>query len=127
MQIKVNAIQGIYNEKFYQKVVEKYLSGEHKRVKSGITDVTNDTTHAEIKRWEDYKQALGQILSYDMDDPKEILQVYLFGKTVKKNMDFVKERFNKYNITLYTFTHEDHLTHIIKADTNENMFTYSLI
>ena len=50
----------------------------------GETDVTTAECHAEIKKWECWKEAPGQLLCYNKCDPKNKLQVYLFGKYTKK-------------------------------------------
>lgn len=36
----------MYDESFYQKVVEEYLGKGHMKLKGCITDVTTDTAHA---------------------------------------------------------------------------------
>lgn len=68
------------NESFYQMIVEKYLGGTHKKLKCGITDVSTDAIHAEIKNYDRSDVCVGQLLRYNREDPKERLQVYLFGK-----------------------------------------------
>jgi hypothetical protein len=66
-------------EKFYQELLEQYLCGTHKRLECGITDVTTDTLHAEIKQWDCWKEALGQLMAYNIEDAKNELHAYMFG------------------------------------------------
>ena len=54
------------------------LQGGHKKLKSGITDITTDFIHAEIKNWDSWKDAIGQLCVYQINDPKEKLEVYFF-------------------------------------------------
>jgi hypothetical protein len=55
LQIENAILKNKKDESFYQLIVEKYLGGTHSRNKNGITDVTTDKIHAEIKRWKFYK------------------------------------------------------------------------
>lgn len=68
------------NEKFYQLLVENYLGGTHKTLPCGITDVTTDDCHAEIKEWKCWKEAIGQLTCYNKVDPKPKLHMYMFGR-----------------------------------------------
>ncbi len=68
------------SESFYQCILEAYLGGTHKQLLNvGITDVTTDTIHAEIKTWSLWKAAIGQLKAYNVADPKTEMQIYLFG------------------------------------------------
>lgn len=89
-------------ESFYQKYLEKQFGGTHKKLKRGITDITTENKHIEIKNWISWKDALYQLLLYNIDDRKDYLEVYLFGSTPppdKKQMIF--ESFQYYNIIPY--------------------------
>lgn len=112
------------NELFYQRIVKKYLNGGHKILEIGITDVTNETTHAEIKKWKYYKQAIGQLLSYNLCDKKPVLQIYAFGKTTQKEIRIVKG----HGIELYSFTFpvQDEV-HIINHYNGDVVFKYKII
>jgi hypothetical protein len=66
-------------ELFYQNILEKYLGGTHKDLSCGQTDITTDSLHAEIKRWNCWKEGLGQLLSYNSVDPKEKMMLLCFG------------------------------------------------
>ena len=114
------------NETFYQLIVEKYLNGQHKSLPDGsITDVTNDTTHAEIKCWEQHKAAVGQLLWYNEEDPKSELHLYLFGRIPKKKYKHIRDRVvNFFKIKLFTFQVMNDSVSIINQD-DEIVYTYS--
>lgn len=67
-------------ENFYQLMLEQHLQGTHKTLECGITDVTTETCHAEIKEWKNWKEAVGQLTCYNAVDPKQELALYMFGK-----------------------------------------------
>lgn len=73
-------------EEDYQVVLQKYLKGKHKKLALGITDITTDAFHAEIKMWGCYKEAIGQLLAYNFNDPRENLHVYFFGKAPRSDL-----------------------------------------
>ena len=89
-------------EEIYQKALEKYLHGSHCKFKNGVSDVSNDKLHAEIKIVNSWKSALGQLLYYNYASPKDELHMYLFGKKpnnldLKELATFLKS----YNVTLF--------------------------
>lgn len=75
---RITELESKRNENYYQRFLERKLSATHKRTKFGITDITTDKEHIEIKHWKNYKSALGQLLSYNHNDNKT-LSVYFFG------------------------------------------------
>ena len=77
---QIMALKNKRTEAYYQTIMEKILAGSHKTLKIGITDVTNQNLHAEIKTWESYKEGTSQLLYYNAEDPKQELHLYLFGK-----------------------------------------------
>jgi hypothetical protein len=93
-------------EKHYQIIVEKITSGSHKRLACGVTDITTDVFHAEIKRWICWKEALGQLLAYNHFDKKLELRVYLFGEYSQKYKNIAIEAFKNYNIRCFQFLDE---------------------
>ena len=58
MKVDICMIKFHKNEDFYQHIVEKYLNGTHMKLPSGITDVTNEKIHAEIKKWDQFKKGI---------------------------------------------------------------------
>lgn len=113
-------------EKYYQKIVEKYLGGTHKKLACGTTDVTTIDTHAEIKIWKSYKEALGQLIAYNFVDPKEHLQAYFFGRTVEDDVDLVKALFSSVDIECYTFVESPGTISIMNLQTNESVYDYKV-
>lgn len=67
-------------EKFYQDILEHRYNAAHQKTSAGITDLTNDSFHAEIKNWENYRESIGQLMLYNMAMPRNILKVFVFGK-----------------------------------------------
>lgn len=67
------------SEAYYQRMLEVILGGGHKMLDSGTTDITTASFHAEIKKWSAWKHAVGQLLCYNADDPKDSKRMYLFG------------------------------------------------
>ena len=112
------------NEAFYQIVVEQYLNGTHKYLASGITDVTNNDTHAEIKRWSKYKEGLGQLLTYNRDDPKERLQMYFFGKSSAKLEACAISHCKDKNIEVFMFDMFPDRVNIVEYSTKNIVYTY---
>lgn len=102
-------------------IVEKYLGNTHKNLQSGITNITTDTIHAEIKRWNRYKEAIGQLLVYNKKLPREQLQVYLFDKYKQKSMDEAVDMFKEFNITVFTTKEK---VDIIEYDTKNVFYTH---
>jgi len=90
-------------EKYYQQIIEELLGGKHKILKSGITDVTNEDTHAEIKHWSKWKFLVGQLLSYNNCDYKLNLHAYMFGNYSEQNKMIALDVFQKYGITPFEF------------------------
>lgn len=64
----------------YQKHLQKLFKGKsHLKNKYGVTDITTDNSHIEIKNWTCYKNCLGQLLAYNLAHPKEKLIAAFFG------------------------------------------------
>lgn len=127
LEMQIGFLKEKKNEDFYQKIVETHLNGKHKRLTIGVTDVTNDTTHAEIKRWEYFKKAIGQLVAYNIEDPKDRLQAYFFGNCEKKNMDNAANCVKKANMEVYTFRFPtpDEIE-IIEYFSEECVFSYKI-
>jgi hypothetical protein len=108
------------NESYYQKIVEEVLQGKHKVLQSGITDVTNADTHAEIKQWKKYKYLVGQLLSYNMYDNKPNLQAYMFGDYLPAKKKVALKVFNYYNIHPFEFVPDYRTNKMLLIDINRN-------
>lgn len=86
-------------EIFYQKYLEKVYGASHKTNTFGVTDIETDDCIIEIKSWNNYKSALGQLLSYRHSNKKHC-KVYFFGDRPKK-LDHIISIFNEYNIDVF--------------------------
>jgi hypothetical protein len=102
MQVELLYYKNRKNENFYQALLEDLLSGNHKTLPSGVTDVTNDDCHAEIKAWDCWKEAIGQLWNYNKDDPKDNLCVYMFGK-YSRPKDLAIKRFQECGFKVFEF------------------------
>lgn len=87
------------NEHYYQKFLEKKLSGMHCKTRYGITDITTHTEHIEIKHWDNYKSAMGQLLSYNHDNQKQMC-VYFFGHVSPTKKETIIDLYRKNNISI---------------------------
>lgn len=87
----------------YQRFLENVLDYKHKKVKYGVTDITTDNEHIEIKKWSDYKNALGQILSYNTCDRKDKLSVYFFGYMDPTKKIGIIDLFKEHGINICEF------------------------
>ena len=101
-ELRLESLEAKRNEIYYQKYLEKRLGATHKRTIYGITDLSTKDEHIEIKQWRDYKKALGQLLSYNFKDTKNLC-VYFFG-TIKDDKKInVIDLFRSKNIKVYEF------------------------
>lgn len=126
LEIELAMTKHIRNEAFYQNITEEYIKGTHKTLACGITDITTDTCHAEIKKWEDYKYGIGQLMSYNFFDPKETKKLFLFGTAAKKLKNVVKDLCEGFNIEMYTYTINDNTIKIQNFINDEIMFEYQV-
>lgn len=90
------------NEIYYQNFLEKYMKATHKKTKFGITDISTDSCHIEIKHWRHYKSALGQLLSYNHYDNKE-LAAYFYGSVPEHQRNNIIELYRSKNVSIYEF------------------------
>lgn len=117
-------------ESFYQAIVEEYLGGTHKRIMSndecvGITDITTDTIHAEIKTFSCFKEACGQLLWYGKFDPGKELQMYLFGDipTGRRAKLICQAIQSHFGIKVFTFEESSEKVFIVCMETGKILFT----
>lgn len=89
-------------EIYYQKFLEKYLNATHQKTKFGITDISTDSCHIEIKNWISYKAALGQLLSYNFNDNKS-LAAYFYGSVKEDQKQNIIKLFTSKNVSVYEF------------------------
>jgi hypothetical protein len=112
------------NEKFYQLLLENYLGGTHKTLSCGITDITTDTCHVEIKEWPLWKEAIGQLTCYNAADPKDTLEMYMFGRYKQKCKDESVKIATSCKINVYEFVETDDGISILSLKNNEIIYNY---
>ncbi len=91
------------NEYFFQKILELHFRATHKKLPCGETDITTDEFHAEIKEWNCYKEAIGQLVCYNSFDPRHELRIYLFGKYIQRMKDIALVVFKQQRIRPFEF------------------------
>jgi hypothetical protein len=101
-ELRLESLEEKRNEIYYQKFLEKRLGATHKRTDYGITDISTKNEHIEIKQWRDYKTALGQLLSYNFKDTKNLC-VYFFGTIKDEQKTNIIDLFRAKNIKVYEF------------------------
>jgi hypothetical protein len=79
LKAEISLLKNRKSEAVFQKLLEHHLNGKHKKLSSGYTDITTEYFHAEIKSWNSWKAATGQLFHYNFDDPKKELRLYFFG------------------------------------------------
>ncbi len=113
------------NELFYQLLLEQYLGGTHKSLSCGITDITTENSHCEIKEWKYWKEGVGQLTCYNTVDPKNENAIYLFGKYSDNCKLKCIEIIKKCNIIPYELKDDSDGVHIINLIDNTVIYTYS--
>jgi hypothetical protein len=93
-----NLYENSRKESYYQEKLQKILGGTHKKVKLGVTDISTSTTIYEIKNWKNHKESLGQLLSYNYLNNKELC-VCFFGNRPKE-YEAIRKLYDKYNIKI---------------------------
>ena len=111
------------DEAFYQSYMTKYLKGRHVSMKNGITDITNDNLHAELKSWNQWKDGVGQLLCYNREKPRDNLHIYLFGKLLSKEKDEHINTIISFNIYPYEMKLNNLGFQIIDLKTNKTIET----
>lgn len=124
-RVPITERKNTVSESFYQSILERYLEGTHKKILNvGVTDVTTDTVHAEIKAWNAWKSAIGQIQAYNTAEPRTEQHIYLFGDMIP---DEAKEEavkiIKKNGIECFEFVHaKKHKLQIVNCNTKETVF-----
>jgi hypothetical protein len=106
------------NEIVYQNHLQTILNGSHFNCGIfGVTDITTEDFHAEIKIWTSWKQVLGQLLAYNKACPKLELRAYFYGKKHKHAGAIVKF-LQSFNINSYHLEIDNNVFLIIDLLTN---------
>lgn len=115
------------DEKFFQTVLEDALNASHKHLRTGITDITTDTFHGEIKEWKDWKAALGQLIAYNAEDPLPNMHMYLFGRYNQKAKTAAKETLAQLNIQAFECLITENGVSIVDLATDTEAINYRMI
>lgn len=94
-----------FTEDFYQKLLEKYFDASHMRYDGGISDITTDRFHGEIKHWNNWKQVPGQLQSANIRVPRDELRVFMFGNGSLQTKQHALDVFNSLQYEVYQLLH----------------------
>lgn len=126
LQLELQYYKNRKTEIFYQLLLESVLDGGHKKLSVGVTDITTSDCHAEIKEWKSWKEAVGQLNSYNVVDPKRNLAVYLFGVYSPASKSKAVHVLTQLNIRVYEFKEEvNGDIEILQLPENKLVYTYS--
>lgn len=106
---KCEADHNNLREKKIQLKLQKKLGGLIEiNTECGRIDILTSDTIIEIKNYDEWKQACGQILMYGDEFSAHEKQVYLFDVPVKNNLiKLIRKKFNKFDITLKIYNYVD--------------------
>jgi hypothetical protein len=110
-----------FKEEFYQKILEPILGGTHMRLETGITDITTDRLHAEIKVWKEYRAGISQLQLYNAAEKRENLQLHLFGIPTTKERQNVLIYTKMLNIEPFELIHDMMDVHVIALRTGHTI------
>lgn len=89
-------------------------------VDTGITDVSTDSIHAEIKVWRDYRLGVAQLLLYCAASKRDRLQLYMFGECTKNKIrHIIRDYVSTLNIEVYEFVHYGKDIQVVDLKTGE--------
>ena len=102
LQTEIKQLKNVHkkSETYYQRFLEVKYNTLHKVNKFGVTDLETDTEIIEIKNWNNYKSALGQLQFYNHNTDKQ-LTVFFFGERLSEEMILeIIQVYKKYNINV---------------------------
>jgi len=110
------------HESHFQAILQKKFSAEHKHIVGvGVTDITTDDAHIEIKRWKHYDEVSGQLAKYQRALARPRRCVYFFGRMPNsKRLNEIFELMAEANIEVSWFDSEDDSIHHLKSLTPED-------
>ena len=95
-------------EDFYQLNLENHYKCSHVKCFYGVTDITTDDSHIEIKRWSIWKSAFGQLLAYQMTLKRTHLKLYLFGRRPRISVvEQMVKHLNTFGVTLFHLDYDE--------------------
>lgn len=123
MKLEIAFLKNKKNEQFYQEIMERQFN---KTLNIGITDITTDDAHYEIKRWSCWKEALSQLQLYNDEDPKEHLYACFFETCTDNHKEKVQKCLNKYNIECLEFHQDESGINLYNLQDKTIVFTYKV-
>lgn len=123
LELHNEALKSNRKESFYQAILEDYYKCTHAKYKTCQTDLTNETFHAEIKRWDCYKEAIGQLLTANVIDTRPKLHAYLFGKY--NNKKEATDIMQKMGIIVYEFYDSNSDVYVRNLNSDELLKIYT--
>lgn len=94
------------NEQFYQRLLERHFNASHRVLESGITDITTDDCHIELKNWRSWQQAMGQLLVYNNDLKRRRLMACFFGDISAQIKSTAASHLSKQGIQCWEFIND---------------------
>lgn len=129
LELELTFVRKKKDESFYQGLLEEFLGGgcTHKKVSCGITDITTDTSHCEIKEWKCWKEAVGQLVCYNQCDPRQQLKIFAFGKYSNTSKQEALRVCTGLNIQLFEFQEDDVSVSIYDIANNTKLYTIAFM
>lgn len=90
------------------------MGASHQITKYGITDITTESQHIEIKHWKHFKNCLGQLKSYNYGDNKQLIAAF-YGGEYKRKKDVI-ELFHSHSISIWELNDTPHGISISKFE-----------
>ena len=125
INVKLLSLQIKKREQFFQKLLENHYGARHKKLKSGVTDITTDDFHGEIKIWDMWKHALGQLMCYNAENEKHEMRVYLFGSCDSTKKITIIERFKSFDIRVFYFEEDEYDVYLMEHGIDEKVSVFT--
>jgi hypothetical protein len=126
LSAKLHILQSKKNEDFYQDILEKYFKATHKRLAIGITDITTEDTHIEIKRWSCWREAFAQLILYNSHDPKEKLYACFFGEYAQPAKTLAIASLKQQNIICFELQNTQDAIHMVNLEDNTKQVVWGV-
>ena len=109
---------------YYQKLLEIYFNAGHKKVKCGVTDITTETAHIEIEKWDYWTKCIGELLVYNISCPKESLQAHFFSDFEEESKKDAIKILSSLNIKSFEIRDKGDNVDIICLETNNIIHSF---
>ena len=104
-----------YHDYLKRRVYPESLQARHcKHMRTGAPDITTPLAHIEIKRWNLWKHAVGQLKVYGYEAPKPQLIAYMFGKYPARRKATAVECMRHLGIDVYDMIHDHDIGIVIR-------------